>query len=125
MDISDAEDKELRLRNPLPPSVNQNVRRKYQTQYNYNRNNTYTSPVNDNREQQVLYWEQQVYNYMELKDEITETVKDHTNKFIDNLEMKYQQMKKKWKNGKKNHSKWYSTDLIELWTTFRDKTISD
>ena len=31
-------------------------------------------------------------NYMELKDEITATVTNHTNKLIDNLEMKYQQM---------------------------------
>ena len=29
---------------------------------------------------------------MELKDEITATVTNHTNKLIDNLEMKYQQM---------------------------------
>ena len=31
---------------------------------------------------------------MELKDEITATVTNHTNKLIDNLEMKYQQMKR-------------------------------
>ena len=32
---------------------------------------------------------------MELKDEITATVTNHTNKVIDNLEMKYQQMNRK------------------------------
>ena len=85
----------MRFGNPLPPSVNQNVRRKHPTQNNYNRNNTYISSLNDNREQQEQYWGQQVYNYMELKDEITETVTNHTNKIIDNLEMKYQQMNRK------------------------------
>ena len=37
---------------------------------------------------------------MELKNEITATVTNHTNKLIDDREMKYQQMNKK-KNGKK------------------------
>ena len=95
IDISDSEDREIRFENPLPLSVNQNVRRKYPTRDNYNRNNTYISSLNDNREQQEQSWGQQVNNYMELKDEITETVTNHTNKLIDNLEMKYQQMKRK------------------------------
>ena len=32
---------------------------------------------------------------MELKEEITATVTSHTNKLIDNLELKYQQMNRK------------------------------
>ena len=42
IDISDSEDRDLRIGNLLPPSVNQKVRRKYQnpTQYNYHKNNT-------------------------------------------------------------------------------------
>ena len=68
IDISDSEDREIRFENPLPPSVNQSVRRKYPTRDNYNRNNTYISSLNDNREQQEQYWGQQVNNYMELKD---------------------------------------------------------
>ena len=64
MDISDSEDRDGRIGNLLPPSKNQRVRRKYQnpTQYNYNRNNTYISSMNDNREQTELFWEQQMYN---------------------------------------------------------------
>ena len=34
-------------------------------------------------------------NYMELRNEITATVTNHTNKLIDDLEMKYQQMNKR------------------------------
>ena len=58
----------------LPPSVNRKDRRKYQnpTQYNYNRKNTYISSMNDNREHKELFWEQQMYNYQDLKEEITE-----------------------------------------------------
>ena len=117
IDISDSEGREIRFENQLPPSVNQNVRRKYPTRNNHNRNNTYISSLNDrrkyptrnnhnrnntyisslndNREQHEQYWGQQANNYMELKDEITATVTNHTNKLIDNLEMKYQQMKRK------------------------------
>ena len=42
IDISDSEDRDARIGNLLPPSVNQKVRPKYQKpiQYNYNRNNT-------------------------------------------------------------------------------------
>ena len=58
IDISDSEDRNLRIGNLLPPSVNQKVRRKYQnpTQSNYNRNNTYISSLNDNREHYKLFW---------------------------------------------------------------------
>ena len=72
----------------LRPSVNQKVGRKYQnpTQYNYNRNNTYIGSLNDNREQNELFWEQQMYNYQDLKEEITEKLTNHTNNFIDNIE---------------------------------------
>ena len=83
INVSESDDRELRFGNPLPPSVNQNVRRKYPTQNNYNINNTYISSLYDKREQQKQYCGQQVYNYMELKDEITETVTNHTNKLID------------------------------------------
>ena len=46
--ISDSEGREIRCENQLPPSVNQNVRRKYPTRDNHNRNNTYISSLNDN-----------------------------------------------------------------------------
>ena len=62
---------------------------------NHNRNNTYISSLNDNQEQHEQYWGQQANNYMELKDEITATVTNHTNKLIDNLKIKYQQMNRK------------------------------
>ena len=90
IDISDSEDRDARIGNLLPPSVNQKVRRKYQnpTQYNYNRNNTYISSLNDNREQHELFWEPQMYNYQDLKKEITENLTDHTNKLIDKIEKK-------------------------------------
>ena len=92
--ISDSEEKDFKFGNLLPPSVNQNVRKKnqYSTQHNYNRNHTYISSLNDNRENQKLYWEQQMYNYKELKDEITEKVTNHTSKLIDNLENKFRQI---------------------------------
>ena len=56
-DISNSEDRDARIGNLLPPSVNQKVRRKYQnpTQYNYHRNNTYISSLNDNREHHELF----------------------------------------------------------------------
>ena len=70
IDISDSEDRDARIGNLLPPSLNQKVRRKYQnpTQYNYNRNNTYIGSLNDNREQNELFWEQQMCNYQDLND---------------------------------------------------------
>ena len=94
IDISDSEDRDARIGNLLPPSVNQKVRRKYQnpTQYNYNRNNTYISSLNDNSEKYELFWEQQMYNYQDLKEEITEKVTNHTNKLIDNIENKFRQI---------------------------------
>ena len=94
IDISDSEDRDARIGNLLPPSVNQRVRRKYQnpTQYNYNKNNTYISSLNDNREQHELLWEQQMYKYQDLKEETTEKVTNHTNKLIDNIENKFRQI---------------------------------
>ena len=94
IDISDSEDRDGRIGNLLPSSVNQKVRRKYQnpTQYNYNRNNTYIGSLNDNREQNELFWEQQMYNYQDLKEEITEKVTNHTNKIIDNIENRFRQI---------------------------------
>ena len=60
IDISDPEDKEPRFRNPLPPSVNQIVRRKYQMKDNYNRNNTYISSLNDKR---TILWATNIQLY--------------------------------------------------------------
>ena len=97
IDISDSEGRDARIGNLLPPSVNQKIRRKYQnpTQYNYNRNNTYICSLNDNREEEELFWEQQMYNYQDLKKEITEKVTNHTNKLIDNIENKFRQINEK------------------------------
>ena len=94
IDISDSEDRDARIGNLLPSSVNQKARRKYQnpTQYNYNRNNTYIGSLNDNREQNELFWEQQMYNYQDLKEEITEKVTNHTKEVIDNIENKFRQI---------------------------------
>ena len=95
LDISDSKDRDARIGNLLPPSVNQKVRRKCQNpaQYNYSTgNNAYNSSLNDNREQHELFWEQQMYNYQDLKDEITEKVTNHTNKLIDNIENKFRQI---------------------------------
>ena len=65
--ISDTEDKELKLGNWLPPSVNQRIRKKDQIQArnHYNRNNTYISSLNYTREHQDMYWEHQTYKYRE------------------------------------------------------------
>ena len=60
-----------------------------------NRNNIYISSLNDNQEYHEQYWRQQTNKYMELKNEITATVTNHANKLIDDLEMNYQQMKKR------------------------------
>ena len=86
--ISDTEDKELKLGNWPPPSVNQRIRKKdqIQAQNHYYRTNTYIGSLNDNREHQDMYWEHQTQNYREFKDKITEKVTNHTNKLIDNLE---------------------------------------
>ena len=93
IDISDSEDREIRFETKLPPSVNQNARRKYPMKDN--RSNTYICSLNDNQEYHEQYWRQQTNNYMELKNEITATVTNHTNKLMDDLEMKYQQMNKR------------------------------
>ena len=94
IDIYNSEDSDARIGNLLPPSVNQKVRRKYQnpTQYNYNRNNTYIGSLKDNREQNELFWEQQMYNYQDLKEEITEKLTNHTKKLIDKIENKFRQI---------------------------------
>ena len=117
IDISDSEGKEIRFENQLPPSVNQNVRRKYPTRDNHNRNNTYISSLNDNREQHDQYWGQQANNYMELKDKITATLTNHTNKLIDNLEMKYQQMNR---NMEKRQD-----EALEMVFDRQDKTLEN
>ena len=101
IDISDPEEREIRFETKLPPSVNKNARRKYPMRDN--RNNTYISSLNDNQEYHEQYWRQQTNNYIELKNEITATVTNHTNKLIDDLEMKYQQMNKRMKKDKKKH----------------------
>ena len=48
--------------------------------------------MNDNREHNELFWEQQKYNYQDLKEEITEKVTNHTNKLIDIIENKFRQI---------------------------------
>ena len=58
----------------------------------YIRNNTYIGSLNENNDNHDLYWEQQIYNYNDLKDEITEKVTNHTNKLIDNIENKFRQI---------------------------------
>ena len=58
----------------------------------YIRNNTYIGSLNQNNENHDLHWEQQMYNYNDLKDEITEKVTNHTNKLIDNIENKFRQI---------------------------------
>ena len=69
----------------------------------YNRNNTYISSLNENQEYHEQYWRQQANSYMELKNEITATATNHTNKLIDDLEMKYQEMNKRMEKDKKKH----------------------
>ena len=58
----------------------------------YFRNNTYIGSLNENNENHDFHWEQQMYNYNDLKDEITEKVTNHTNKLIDNIENKFRQI---------------------------------
>ena len=38
--------------------------------------------MNDNREQHQLFWEQRIYNFQDLKEEITAKVTNHTNKLL-------------------------------------------
>ena len=52
-----------------------------------------------------------MYNYQDLKDEITEKVTNHTNKLIDNIKNKLRQINENIE--RKKHSKWYSTNLKE------------
>ena len=113
--ISESEDRDGRIGNLLPPSVNQKDRRKYHnpTQYNYNRNNTYISSMNDNREHNELFWEQQMYNYQDLKGKIKEKVTNHTNKLIDIIENNFRQINENTERNKKKQSKWYSTNSKE------------
>ena len=48
--------------------------------------------MNDNREQNELFWEQKMFNYQDIKEEITEKITNHTNKLIDNIENKFRQI---------------------------------
>ena len=93
---SDEKEKEIKFGNWIPPTVNQRVRKKTQQTINrdYIRNNTYIGSLNENNDNHNLYWEQQIYNYNDLKDEITEKVTNHANKLIDNIENKFRQIKK-------------------------------
>ena len=91
---SDKKEKEIKFGNWIPPTVNQRVRKKTQqtTNQEYNRNNTYTSSLNENNDNHDLHWDQQMYNYHDLKDEITEKVTNQTNKLIENIENKFRQI---------------------------------
>ena len=96
---SDEKEKEIKFGNWIPPTVNQRVRKKTQQTMNqdYIRNNTYISSLNENNDNHNLHWGQQytrftLYNYNDLKDEITEKVTNHTNKLIDNIENKFRQI---------------------------------
>ena len=52
----------------------------------------YINSVGNKYSNQEQNWEQQQYNYENLKNEITQTVTTHTNKLINNLEEKYHRM---------------------------------
>ena len=88
---SDSDEREIRFDNQFPPSVNQN-RRKYQNKDEMNSNRMYINSVDNKYSNQEQNWEQQQYNYENLKNEITQTVTTHTNKLINNLEEKYHRM---------------------------------
>ena len=77
------------------------------------RNNTYIGSLNKNNENHYLHWEQQIYNYNELKDDITEKVTNHTNKLIYNIENKFRQINKIWKENKTKHYNQCLTDSKE------------
>ena len=62
---------------------------------NFNRNSSHINSLDDNYRQQEQNWGQQPHNYIDLKNEITPTVTNHTNKLINDLEIKYQQMNKR------------------------------
>ena len=91
---SDEKEKEIKFGNWIPPTVNQRVRKKTQQTMNqeYIRNNTYIRSLNENNDNHDLHWEQQMYNYHDLKDEITEKKTNHTNRLIDNIENKFRQI---------------------------------
>ena len=91
VDNSDSDEREIRSDNQFPPSVNQN-RRKYQNKDEINSNRMYINSVDNKYRNQEQNWEQQQYNYEDLKNEITQTVTKHTNKLINNLEEKYHRM---------------------------------
>ena len=93
---SNEKEKEIKFGNWIPPTVNQRDRKKTQQTMNqdYIRNNTYISSLNENNDYHDLHWEQQMYNYNDLKDEITEKVTNHTNKLLDNIEDKFRQVNK-------------------------------
>ena len=93
---SDEKGKETKFGKWIPPTVNQRIRKKTQQTMNqeYIRNNTCISSLNENNDNPDLHWDQQMYNYNDLKDEITEKVTNHTNKLIDNLENKFRQINK-------------------------------
>ena len=58
----------------------------------YIRNNTYIGSLNENNDNHDLHWDQQMYNYHDLKDEITEKETNHTNNLLDNIENKFRQI---------------------------------
>ena len=93
---SDEKEKEIKFGNWIPPTVNQRVRKKIQQTMNqeYIRNNTYISSLNENNDNHDLHLKQQMYNYNDLKDEITEKLTNHTNKLIDKIENKFRQINK-------------------------------
>ena len=91
VDNSDSDERKIRSDNQFPPSVNQN-RRKYQNKDEINSNRMYINSVDNKYRNQEQNWEQQQYNYEDLKNEITQTVTKHTNKLINNLEEKYHRM---------------------------------
>ena len=91
VDNSDSDEREIRSDNQFPPSVNQN-RRKYQNKDEINSNRMYINSVDNKYRNQEQNWEQQQYNYEDLKNEITQTVTKHTDKLINNLEEKYHRM---------------------------------
>ena len=91
VDNSDSEEREIRFDNQFPPSVNQN-RRKYQNKDEINGNNMYINSLDNKYRNQEQNWGQQQYSHVDLKNEITQTVTSHTNKLINDLEEKYQQI---------------------------------
>ena len=93
-DNSDSEEREIRFESQFPPSINQN-RRKYKNRDEINGDRLYTNPLDNRHRNQEQTWEQQQYNYIDLKNEITQTVTNHTNKLINELEEKYQQINRK------------------------------